>query len=56
MLSACPGEKKNQNEPKAKGDHLYKSQFDAIEKAKKTEKELQEAYSKQLKGIEDQGQ
>ncbi len=56
MLGACSGEKKNQNEPKAKGDHLYKTQFDALEKAKKTEKEIQEAYKERLKGTEEQGQ
>lgn len=56
MLSACSGEKKNQSESKAKGDHLYRSQFDALEKAKKIEKKIQEAHSKRLKGMEQQGQ
>lgn len=53
MLGACTGEQKKQNEPKAKTDHLYKPQFDALEKAKKTEKMVQDVYKEKLKSTEE---
>jgi hypothetical protein len=58
-FGACSGDKEDQNEPKvendskAKSDHLYRPQFDAFEKAKKVEKNLQDAYDARLKGIEE---
>ncbi len=49
VIGACSGEKKEKEETKAKSDHLFRSQFDALEKAKNVEKELQDAYDKKLK-------
>lgn len=54
MLGACSGEKKDKKGSKAKSDHLYRSQFDALEKAKNVEKKLQDAYKDKLEGIEEQ--
>ncbi|HJP18867.1 MAG TPA: hypothetical protein QF468_09460 [Nitrospinota bacterium] len=57
IFVACSGEKKEKEEKeeaKAKSDHLYRSQFDALEKAKNVEKELQDTFSEKLKKSEEQ--
>ena len=58
-FGACSGDKQDQNEPKSesdsetKSDHLYRSQFNALDKAKNVEKTLQDAHDARLKGTED---
>ena len=54
IFVACSDEKKEKEEAKAKSDHLYRSQFDALEKAKNVEKELQDTFSEKLKKSEEQ--
>jgi hypothetical protein len=58
-FGACSGDKQDQNEPKSendsetKSDHLYRSQFDALDKAKNVEKKLLDSHNSRLEGLED---
>ncbi len=56
FIIACGSDKKKSNDSKAKTDHVLRPQFDALEKAKKVEKELQDVYKKRLEAENGQNQ
>jgi len=56
LLSACSGDDKASSESKGSGDHVWKGQTDAIDKAKAVEGLLQDVDEEQRQVIEAQTQ
>jgi len=54
-LASCSSEEKSLQETKGKGDHVWKTQTDALDKAKGVEQQNTDQFEKQRQMMEDQG-